>query len=334
MPAKNDWAVGVDLGGTKIIVAQVDTQGILHRKLRLPTNVSRGPTAVKSQVVAAVQKLMHEADCLPVGVGVGVAGQVDAQSGAVRFAPNLGWSDEPLKEDLKKALKLPVFVTNDVRAATWGEWLHGAGQGWDDLICLFVGTGIGGGVVSGGRVLTGCSNTAGELGHITIDLNGPACRCGNQGCMEAMAGGWAIARQARELVASDPSTGAFLLKLAGGRPGQITAKVVTEAAKAGDALALRLIDRVAQALSAGVASLVNAFNPCRFILGGGVIEGYPGFVKRVTEGVEPRALPVARAPLRIMRAQLHNNAGVIGAAALAMHSPKRNPGRKSDSPKT
>ena len=328
VPAKNKWAVGVDLGGTKIIVAQVDTQGILHRKLRLPTNASKGPAAVKSEVVAAVQKLVHEVDCLPVGIGVGVAGQVDARSGAVRFAPNLGWSDEPLKEDLRKALKLPVFVTNDVRAATWGEWLYGAGQGWDDLICLFVGTGIGGGVVSGGRIMTGCSNTAGELGHITIDFNGPACRCGNQGCMEALAGGWAIARQAREWVASDPSTGTFLLKLAGGRPGQITAKVVTEAAKAGDALGLRLIDRVAQALSAGVASLVNAFNPCRFILGGGVIEGYPGFVKRVEEGVEPRALAVARAPLRIVRAQLHNNAGVIGAAALALHSPKRSSGKK------
>lgn len=323
MPTRARWAVGVDLGGTKIIVAQVDAHGKMRQKLRLPTNASKGPAAVKAEVVAVVQKVVHTADCLPAGVGVGVAGQVDARSGAVRFAPNLGWIDEPLKEDLKKALKLPVFVTNDVRAATWGEWLHGAGRGYDDLICVFVGTGIGGGVVSGRRVMTGCSNTAGELGHITIDLNGPPCRCGNRGCMEAMAGGWAIARQARESIASDPQAGQFLLEKAGGEPEKITAKVVMEAAKAGDALALRLVDRVAQALAAGAASLVNAFNPCRLILGGGVIEGYPGFVKRVAEGIEPRALPAARAPLRIVRAQLHNNAGVIGAASLALHSSGR-----------
>ena len=313
----------MDLGGTKIIVARVDAHGKIHQKLRLPTSASRGPATVKAEVIAAVQEAVHTADRPPAGVGVGVAGQVDARSGAVRFAPNLGWIDEPLKEDLKKALKLPVFVTNDVRAATWGEWLHGAGRGYDDLICLFVGTGIGGGVVSGRRVMTGCSNTAGELGHITIDLNGPPCRCGNRGCMEALAGGWAIARQARESIASDPKAGQFLLEKAGGEPEQITAKVVTEAAKAGDALALRLVDRVAQALAAGAASLVNAFNPCRLILGGGVIEGYPGFVKRVAEGIEPRALPAARAPLRIVRAQLHNNAGVIGAASLALHSSGR-----------
>ena len=313
----------MDLGGTKIIVAQVDALGKIHRKLRLPTRASRGPATVKAEIVAAVREVVHTANRPSAGVGVGVAGQVDARSGAVRFAPNLGWIDEPLKEDLKKALKLPVFVTNDVRAATWGEWLHGAGRGYDDLICVFVGTGIGGGVVSGRRVMTGCSNTAGELGHITIDLNGPSCRCGNRGCMEAIAGGWAIARQARKSIASDPKAGQILLEKAGGEPEQITAKVVMEAAKAGDALALRLVDRIAQALAAGAASLVNAFNPCRLILGGGVIEGYPELVKRVAEGIEPRALPAARAPLTIVRAQLHNNAGVIGAASLAMHSPAK-----------
>jgi len=313
----------VDLGGTKSIVAHVDALGKIHRKLRLPTRASRGPATVKAEIVAAVREVVHTANRPPAGVGVGVAGQVDARSGAVRFAPNLGWIDEPLKEDLKKALKLPVFVTNDVRAATWGEWLHGAGRGYDDLICVFVGTGIGGGVVSGRRVMTGCSNTAGELGHITIDLNGPSCRCGNRGCMEAIAGGWAIARQARKSIASDPKAGQILLEKAGGEPEQITAKVVMEAAKAGDALALRLVDRIAQALAAGAASLVNAFNPCRLILGGGVIEGYPELVKRVAERIEPRALPAARAPLTIVRAQLHNNAGVIGAASLAMHSPAK-----------
>ena len=324
MPAKNRWAVGVDLGGTKVIVAQVDALGRIRRKMRLPTNASEGPASVKAQVITAVSNLVKGADCPPVGLGIGVAGQVDPERGAVRFAPNLGWTDEPLGEDLKKSLSLPVFVINDVRAATWGEWLYGAGRGYDDLICLFVGTGIGGGVVSGGRVLTGCSNTAGELGHITVDLNGPPCHCGNQGCLEALAGGLAIARQAREMITADPREGTLLLKMAGGRLEEITAKIVAEAAKAGDGLALKLIGLVGRSLASGAVSLVHAFNPCRLILGGGVIEGCPDLVKRVAEGVEQRAMAAARAPLKIVRARLHNQAGVIGAAALVLHNAERN----------
>ncbi len=141
--------------------------------------------------------------------------------------------------------------------------------------------------------------------------------------MEALAGGWAIARQAREMVTADPRGGALLLRMAGGRLEEITAKTVTEAAKAGDGLALKLIDMVVQALVSGAVSLVHAFNPCRLILGGGVIEGCPDLVKRVAEGVERRALAAARIPLKIVRARLHNEAGVIGAAALAMHSAER-----------
>jgi len=141
--------------------------------------------------------------------------------------------------------------------------------------------------------------------------------------MEALAGGWAIARQARELVATDPAEGALLLEMAGGRPGEITAKIVGEAATAGNSMALELMNRVGQALAAGSVSLINAFNPCRLILGGGVIEGYPWLVKRVAEGIERRALAAARTPLAIVRSRLRNHAGVIGAAALVMHSAER-----------
>ena len=317
------WAVGIDLGGTKTIVAQVSDEGKILGKRLLPTNASAGPDRVKKTLVAAVKGLMEEADGPAIGVGVGIAGQVDAESGRVKFAPNLGWREEPFREDLEKALGLPVLVTNDVRAATWGEWLYGAGRGCNDLVCLFVGTGIGGGVVSGGKVLTGCSNAAGELGHITVDLNGPSCRCGNRGCMEALAGGWAIAQQAREWATSDPEAGALVLRMVEGQPEKITAKIMADAAKAGDPLALSLFERVAQALAAGAASLVNAFNPCRMILGGGVIEGCPWLVKKVAEGLEERALPVALAPLRVLRSRLRQNAGVVGSAALILHSSEK-----------
>ena len=188
----------------------------------------------------------------------------------------------------------------------------------DRIICLFVGTGVGGGIVSGGRMLTGCSNTAGELGHITLELNGPICTCGQRGCLEAFAGGWAIAKTAREAVSADPAAGAMLMKLAGGTPDNITAKTVSEGANARDPLSLRLLEEVGQALIAGASTIVNAFNPCRLILGGGVIDGLPELVDHVDRGTQKRALPTATKSLQVLRAKLGNDAGVVGAASLAL----------------
>lgn len=312
------WTIGIDIGGTKIEVAGVDAYGRVLNRRRLVTRVGAGPAAIEMEIIAAVRELRETADSRPLGIGVGVAGQIDPVSGVVRFAPNLNWRDVPLQAGLSRALELPVIITNDVRAATWGEWFHGAGLGCDDLVCLFVGTGIGGGVISGGRMLTGCSNTAGELGHITVDLHGPYCHCGNRGCLEALAGGWAIARQAREAVEADPAGGALMLQKAQGSLEGVTAKIVTEAALEGDPLARCLVDEVAQALIAGAVGLVNAFNPCRLILGGGVIEGLPGLVVRIGRGIHQQALVAACTPLQVLPSQLRNDAGVIGAAVLAM----------------
>ncbi len=320
MKPNKTWAVGVDLGGTKVEVARVDSAGRLHQRLRRPTNVKEGPEAVKKEIVNMVRELQKLAGSAPIGVGIGLAGQIDPHEGVVIFAPNLSWHDVPFQSDLKRALGLPVVITNDVRAVAWGEWLHGAGEGCNDLVCLFVGTGIGGGIVSGGRMLNGCSNTAGELGHMTIDLNGPPCTCGQRGCLEALAGGWAIEKIAQEAVALEPSEGALLMELAKGAPGGVTAKTVSEGVHAGDLLSLRLIERVTQVLIAGCASIINAFNPCRLILGGGVIEGLPQLVGQVDQGVRKRALPAALKSLQVLRAKLGSDAGVVGAAALAFQT--------------
>jgi glucokinase len=318
--AEGPWAVGVDLGGTKVAVAHVDSEGRVQRSLRRMTGEGAGPEVVKQEIVAAVQELRDVAGSAPVGVGVGVAGQVEAEAGVVTFAPNLNWHNVPLKADLSKALDLPVTVINDVRAATWGEWLHGAGRDCDDIVCVFVGTGVGGGVVSGGHMLSGCSNTAGELGHMTIELHGPRCTCGNDGCLEALAGGWAIARDAERAVHGDADAGAMLLNLADGDPKKITAAIVAKAYKQRDALAQELIDRVVVALVEGAVSLVNAFNPCRLIFGGGVVEGLPGLVDQIDQGVRRRALKAAQTKLEILLARLHEDAGLIGTAALTMRS--------------
>lgn len=314
------FGIGVDLGGTKIACVLADEKGRVHRQVVHPTDVKGGPLAVRNQIIGAVNELCETAGLRPVGLGIGVAGQIEPKTGLVYFAPNLDWHDVPLGSELEEALNMPVAVTNDVRAATWGEWLYGAGRGCNDVICIFVGTGIGGGIVTGGRVLGGCSNTAGEVGHITVDLNGPVCTCGNRGCMEALAGGWAIAARAREAVLAHPKLGGHILEMAGGRPDHIDARIVARAYVAGDELAGRLIEETAQALIAGSTSLVNAFNPCRLIFGGGVIEGLPELVTRIEKGVVKRALSAATRSLKVTMSRLGADAGAIGAAALAMRS--------------
>lgn len=317
-------AVGVDLGGTKIAAALVDERGQILRSIRVRTDVSGGPKAVLRQISITVKSLTSSA--LPasvIGMGVGVAGQIEPDTGLVHFAPNLDWHEVPLQAVLGSELGLPVVVTNDVRAITWGEWLFGAGKSCSDLICCFVGTGIGGGVVVNGQILNGCSNSAAEIGHIVVDLNGPRCTCGNHGCMEALAGGWGIAQRAREAVSANSLAGARLLQLAEGGAEAITARKVVEAYRESDELARQLLAGAEQALTAGMISLVNAFNPCRLILGGGVLDGLPEWVERVEKGINQRALKAATGSLQVVTAKLGDEAGVIGAAALAMRSLKK-----------
>lgn len=316
--APENFAIGVDLGGTKLVVALIDSLGRVSKLLRYATAVQDGPAAIGAQIASAIAELRKEAASDILAVGIGVAGQVEANTGLVRFAPNLGWHNVPLQSDLIEATGLPVVVTNDVRAATWGEWLWGAGKGCDNLVCIFVGTGIGGGIVSNGRLIAGCSNAAGEIGHMTVDMNGPVCHCGKRGCFEALAGGWAIAKRVQEAVSVHPKQGATLLNLAGGIKEKITAKIVGKALRAGDPFARQMMGEVAEALINGTVSIVNVLNPCRIILGGGVIEGLPELVEQIDRGVREWALTGATESLEIVKSKLGSEAGIIGAAAMAM----------------
>ena len=321
MLLQKQWAIGVDLGGTNIDVAKVDSSGMVHQRLRIPTDIKNGPTAVESQIIALVNDLRKKnTESQPVGIGIGVAGQIELHTGVVRFAPNLYWHEVPLLSNIQESLKMKGIATNDVSAATWGEWLYGAGKNCYDLVCLFVGTGIGGGVVSGGNMLFGYNNTAGELGHMPIDYTGPVCHCGNRGCLEALASGWAIARDAKAAIVADSKAGKKLLKLANGKLESLNAKIVAAAAKDGDPLANQLLDEVAEALIAGCVAIINAFNPKRLILGGGVIEGLPDIVKRIEKGIFKNALPAAVSSLQVLPALLKEDSGVIGAAAIAIDS--------------
>ena len=312
--------VGVDLGGTKIEVALVDAEGRILESSRRATDAESGAESILAELTAGLTEGgLSSVDHAVAAVGIGVAGQVEPASGTVWHAPNLGWRDFPLGARLAEALGLPVSVLNDVQAATYGEWRHGAGRGVDDLVCLFVGTGIGGGVVSQGRLMRGAGGSAGELGHLVIERHGPPCSCGGRGCLEAFASGWAMARRAREALAAEPRAGATLLALAGGDAGSLNAEIVAQAARQGDALARRLLRETGEALGAGLTSIVNAFNPSLIILGGGVIEGLPELIEMAAGEARSRALDAALASLRVVRPGLGPHAGTIGAAAWARH---------------
>ncbi len=317
--SKNEWAIGIDLGGSKIEVALVNSSGKLHDRLRIPTDSSQGYNSILERITKTIQQLCSKnGDVDPSAVGIGIAGQISKSSGIVLYAPNLDWHNVNLEIDLSAMLNKHVRICNDVRAATLGEWLYGAGKNCDDLVCVFIGTGIGGGIVSDGMLLEGCNNTAGEIGHMTIDMHGPECHCGNKGCFEALAGGWAIARDAQNLVRSDMKSGKMMLAIAGNEIDKITARTVSEAADRNDPLATKIIENLGDVLEAGATALVNAFAPCRLILGGGIIEGMPQLLGRIEKNVNKYALKAATKNLEILPAELHNDSGVIGAAAFAL----------------
>lgn len=308
--------LGIDVGGTKLEVVLTDRAGNIVTSHRLPTDSHRGAEAVIADIVKGVNLCLDEAGKPARALGVGMAGQIEKETGLVKSSPNLGWQNVPLRVKLEEALAIPVMVTNDVRAATYGEWQYGACKGIDDIACIFVGTGIGGGIVTGGKLLEGGTNTAGELGHLTIMVDGRQCTCRNRGCYEAYAGGWAIAERAQEEVQADLEAGRALIELAGG-PDRISAATVTEAYNKGDALARGIVKDTARYLAAGLVSIINAFNPCRVVLGGGVIQGLPEYVPMTEEIVRRDALEAALEGLSITTAALGDKAGAIGAAALA-----------------
>jgi glucokinase len=311
--------LGVDSGGTKVEAALVDAQGKVLASSRRPGGVQTTPAELVADLTVWAAKLPQG----PYGsriaaLGLGVAGQVDQATGTVRRSPNLPeWLNVPIREMLERAIQVPTFVINDVQAATLGEWKLQPGVGASDMVCLFVGTGIGGGVVSSGRLQFGDSGSAGELGHTVLDYRGSPCHCGNTGCLEAHAGGWAIALRAQQAVVAAPGAGSAIMTLAGNVLEAISAETVATAAHRGDPMAQRLVEEVGEALGAGVASIVNAFNPHLVILGGGVIEGLPELIDMARHSVRQRSLPSARDSVEITKARLGNHAIVIGAALWA-----------------
>lgn len=313
-------SIGIDIGGTKIAIGLVDASGKILERRSFPTEVGKGPEAITREIAEAVLEIAQSSKLRIEGAGVGIAGQIDPRTGVVHFAPNLHWKNFPLAKQLSEQLGMPIGVVNDVRAAAWGEWIFGAGKGQKNLVCLFVGTGIGGGIAFDGKILEGATNCAGELGHIVVDLAGPLCSCGGFGCLEAIAGGWAIAQKATQRAAADRRKGDLLLQLCKGSPEMLTAKLVSLAAAQKDPMAMEILEEAKKGLIAGVTSIVNAFNPACVVLGGGVLDGNPVWVQEIDERVRQRALNAAAKELIIRGSLLKGDAGVVGAAYCVLKS--------------
>jgi glucokinase len=307
--------LAIDVGASKVASALVAADGrVLLRSGRYPHD-NDGPQGVVATVLSSARSCLAGGELAPQAIGIGVAAQVDPSSGTVLYAPNLGWRDYPLGPTIAEELHLPVLVVNDARAATVAEWRLGVGRGWQDLFCLSLGTGVGGSAVLGGTLVEGTRYAAGEVGHMTILAGGRKCHCPNRGCLEAYVGGWAIAERAQGAVTASGRAGGALLDLAGSVKA-ITARTVFDAARAGDPLANHLVQETESYLADGAVGIVNAFNPARLVLGGGIITGWPGMVRVVHEAVQSRCQPPA-ARAEVVAAQFGEEAPLIGAAVAA-----------------
>ena len=309
------FLLGIDLGATKVVALLLDERGRIVRRSGRFTHSNDGPEGVISTVVRAVRVCVPEGAPPPRSAGIAVAAQVDPRTGMVGHAPNLRWRNVPLGPRLARSLGFPVRVYNDARAATYAEWTRGAGAGCADVFCLVIGTGVGGSAVVGGRLLDGGTHAAGEVGHIPIVSGGRRCTCPGSGCFEAYVGGWAIAERAQEAVREHPGSGTALIQTAGGLES-IRAVHVFAAARGGDPLALRLVAETERFLEDGAVGVVNAFNPTRLVLAGGVFAGQPKLVRVVARAVKARCQPPA-AVVRVVRARFGEDAPAVGAAALA-----------------
>ena len=310
------WIAGADIGGTNVVVGLVrsDAGGPVGVRAA-PTRPQEGAAAVARRIaamareaaVAAGARFPEEVE----GLGVGVPGPLDLDSGTVLETPNLGWNNVPMREMLAEAAGVSVTLHNDADCAAYGEWRRGAGQGAHCLVCLTLGTGIGGGIVLGGQVHRGASGAAGEVGHTCVEMNGRRCGCGARGCVEAYASGPAIAARAVEAGYRAESPGRD------GSPGDVvTAEMVCGAAADGDRRAARVVAEAGAVLGVAVANLVHVLAPDVIVLAGGVARAGEMLLAPLRREVRRRAFASAGAACRIVQAAFPQTAGVVGAAEL------------------
>jgi glucokinase len=315
-----EFLIGVDLGGTKILAGVFDAKFDLEGVAKLSTKADRGVEAVIDRIARCVEDAVDECDLSLKqvrGIGIGAPGAVDTESGRVIFAPNLpGWKDIPLKKELEKRLGAPVFVGNDCNVCTLGTFDREYKAKPKHLVGIFIGTGIGGGLVLNGDLYTGHNLTAGEIGHMVIEVNGPKCGCGNRGCLEALASRTAIFRRIQSAVKDGQKT--LLTDMLGPDLADMRSGDLRKAIRKGDKFVEKVVEEAAEYAGIGVANLINILNPEIVVVGGGVLEALENeFMPALLKAAKEHVMPGTMSGIEIEASKLGDHAGITGAAVLA-----------------
>ncbi|MBI1802956.1 MAG: ROK family protein [Ignavibacteriae bacterium] len=322
MTPKKTYAVGVDMGATTIKSCVVDLNGKILDQLTVDTKASKGPEIVVQQIMVTVQELFTKhkpAECL--GIGIGAPGVVNVNTGTVLYPPNFAdWTEVALEQVIRKTFPLPVSIENDANCAALAEAKHGAGSDVKDFIFVIWGTGVGGGIILDREIYRGPFGGAGEIGHVSIDYNGPLCNCGNRGCIEAYIGQRYLSARTKEILESEAHEGvrSKIQELVEGNLVRIEPTTISMAAQQGDRTAIEILEEAGDLLGCTLASVINVLDIRTVVVGGG-ISAAPKFVfDAIHKGVASRVLKPHRLAIRILRATLGNSAGMIGAASLVM----------------
>ena len=324
--SEKKYSIGVDLGGTNIVCAIVNYQGKIVNRLKVPTLAERGKEATIKRIIETIYENIVQSSVVPddiIGIGIGAPGPLDVKRGMINFAPNLpGWRDVPLRKILEDEFNMKVVLENDANAAAWGERCFGAGQGVNNLVCFTLGTGIGGGIIIDGKIYHGNNYGAAELGHMTVNKDGPRCNCGNYGCLEAYSSATGIKNRIknriREGIKSD-----FLNFDEDKLFESLRLKSIFEAARKGDRLTSIVVEEAISYLGIAIANITNILNPEMVVLVGGITNEGEKLLIPLKGEVKKRAFYSNYKSLKIVIGELGGNAGVLGAAALLWISTDR-----------
>lgn len=322
---KSEYLVGVDLGGTKILAGVFTPQVKCIGKVKTSTKAARGPDTVVERLARCVEDAIDECDLKMDqirGIGVGAPGAVDSTTGKVIFAPNLpGWTEIPLKKELEKELKVPVFLENDGNICTLGVYHVELEAKPRHVIGVFIGTGIGAGLILDGKLYSGFNRSAGEVGHMVLEVGGPKCGCGNRGCFEALAGRQAIFKKIQALVKEGEKT--VLTEMLGPDLAEMRSGDLRKALRRGDKLVDRVIEEAAEYIGIGIANLINILGPEYIVLGGGVIDALEDeMMAIIVETAHDNTLQGTSKEIEIVASKLGDDAGITGGAVLARRETK------------
>ena len=311
------YSIGIDIGGTNITVALVTGKGEILRKIRFPTRVEEGKTKTIKCILKALNAIMKglRSDSIE-GIGIGAAGDIDQDRGVVRFSPNLLWKDVPIVRLIREKFNMKVVLDNDANAAAWATYILETGRKVKNLLCITLGTGVGGGIILNGRIYHGASGSAGEIGHMTLNPQGQRCGCGNYGCLETYIGSAYIVKKAiREIRKGEMS---LIKKIAGGNLKSVTPQTIQVAALKGDELARRIWKEAGEYLGIALSGVINLLNPEVMVFGGGVAKAGELIFKPMKAEVRRRTFKTPFEKVKFTCTRFGEDLGVIGAALLIL----------------